>query len=388
MVIEKFLPIMGGAEIQAERLSSTLVQKGVEVEILTTLPRETKPYEQINGVKVRRIWIPGFGIFKRLAKITFLFRAILKYKNNFDILHIHLGTEPAYAGVRASNYLRKPCIVKIGNSGQYFDLDRLAKKGPFRLGQRMARYIAKNTTRFIALNDQMKLDLCRWGATKSQVVSVPNGVPLHPLITPENRMEYCKILGLPLNKQIIVCVGKLSHKKNQITLLEGFNKLCNDGHEAFLIFLGNGSQRNELEQQALKSEFKDRIIFKGWVNNVLDYLYASDVFVLPSTVEGLSNALLEAMSVGLPVVVSNVPGNQTLVRDGVNGFMYEPNDVTALVKALKRVLKDKELASQMGKNARELINERYSLQSVAQQYIDLYNALVNGSCRLERNLAL
>ncbi|MGR3310380.1 MAG: glycosyltransferase family 4 protein [Candidatus Brocadiales bacterium] len=379
MVIEKFYPIVGGSQIQAERLASMLVQKGIAVEILTTRPRGTKPYEQINGVKVRRIWAPGFRLLKRLTKIALFYLAILKRSNNFDILHIHLGFEPAYAGVKASNYLRKPCIVKIGNSGQNFDMDKLVKKFPFRLGLLMARYIAKNTTRFIVMNDQIQLDLCRWGVTESQTASIPNGVPLYPPISTEKRLEYRKILGLPLDRRIIVCVSRLSHRKNQATLLEAFTELCNDGQETFLIFLGDGTLRRKLKQQALKSGFKDRIIFKGYVSNVLEYLYASDVFVLPSIVEGLSNALLEAMSVGMPCVVSNEPGNRILVKDGVNGFMYEPRDAAALGKVLKRLLNEKELAYQMGKNARELIHERYSIQSVAQQYIALYNSMVQGN---------
>lgn len=376
MVIEKFWPVVGGSQIQAERLASILVQKGIEVEILTTRSRRTKPYEEIGDIKVRRIWIPGFGILKRLAKTALLFRAIIKYSNTFDILHIHLGFEPAYAGVKAANYLRKPCIVKIGNSGQNFDLNNLVKKFPFKLGQRMARYIAKNTTRFIVLNDLIQFDLRRWGVTESQMVSIPNGVPLYPPISSENRIEYRKVLDLPLDKQIIVCVSRLSHRKNQTTLLEAFIELCKDGYEGFLIFLGSGTLRNRLRHQALKSKFKDRIIFKGYVNNVLDHLYASDVFVLPSVVEGLSNALLEAMSVGMPCIVSDAPGNRTLVKDGVTGFMYEPKDATALAQALKRLLNEKALAYQMGKNARVLIHERYSIQDVAQRYITLYNSIV------------
>lgn len=378
MVIEKFKPVVGGAEIQAERLASMLVQKGVEVEILTTRLRGTKSYEQINGIKVRRIWVPRFGIRKldRFIKIARFFQAILNYSNNFDIVHIHLGTEPAYAGVKASNYLRKPCIVKIGNSGQSFDLDRLARKGPFRFGRLMARYVAKNTTRFVVLNDQIQQDLYRWGVTESQIVSIPNGVPTYPPISKENRIESRKILGLPLDRQVIVCVGKQSQKKNHTTLLDAFIKLRNDGNEAFLIFLGDGSMRYELERQALKGGVKDRIIFKGWVNNVLDYLYASDVFVLPSLVEGLSNALLEAMSVGMPCVASNAPGNRTLIKDGANGFMFETHNVTSLANVLKRLFEEKALAEQIGKNARELIQEQYSIQSVAQQYINLYNSMV------------
>lgn len=376
MVLEKFHPIVGGTQIQAERLASMLVQKGFEVEMLTTRPRRTKSYEQINGIKVRRIWVPGFGIFKRLAKAALFFRAILKYGNNFDVIHIHLGFEHAYAGVKASNYLGKPCIIIIGTGGQKFDLDKLAKRFPFGLGQLMASYVAKNTTRFIVLNDQIQQDLFRWGVTESQTVSIPIGIPIYPPISEENRVNNRKILGLPLDRRIIVCVSRLSHRKNQVALLEAFIKLCNDDYEALLIFLGDGALRNKLKQQASKSGFKDRIIFKGYVNNVLDYLYASDVFVLPSVVEGISNALQEAMSVGMPCVVSDVPGNRTLVKEGVNGFMYEPHDAAALVKVLKRLLEEKELACQMGKNARELIKEQYSIQSVAQRYIALYNSVV------------
>lgn len=384
MVAKKFSPMVGGAAIQAERLSAMLAQKGIEIEVITPHHHGLKSYEEINGVKVRRVRTPGLGTLKRITRTAHIFHAILKYCNNFDVLHIHSGLETAYAGVRASKYLKKPCIVRLGGTGQRFQLNRFVRKSPFRFGRIMASYIAKNTARFVTLKEDVRVDLRQWGVNESKIVNIPNGVPLYPQISPEKSIEFRKKLELPLDKRIILCVGRLSLNKNQTTIIGAFSRMCKNGLNASLVFLGNGIMRNELEHQSLKSGFKDRIIFKGWVDDVLEYLYASDVFVLPSIVEAFSNALLEAMSVGIPCVVSNVPGNRILVKEEANGLVFDPLNARELANVLERILKEKELANQLGKNARELIHERYSMQSVAQQFIDLYDSLIQENPRMGR----
>jgi glycosyltransferase involved in cell wall biosynthesis len=380
MVIAQYPPLVGGAEIQAQRLATSLVSTGVQVRVITGWVRGTAFDEQLNGVVVERLLSPGLGndTLKTLALTARMFQTIVGHYNRFDVLHVHIGSSLAYAGVLAARRLRKPSIVKIANSSPRFDLDGLAQRFSFGIGKRMARYVADHATRFVAMNPQIVADLSQWGVPEERIARIPNGVPLYIPCNPTERTACRQRLGLPATRPILVCVASLHPKKNHTVLLQAFKQLAECGCGACLVLLGDGPQRATLEHQARADRLQDQIMFAGRVTNVLDYLYAADVFVLPSVAEGLSNALLEAMSVGLPCVVSDIAGNRALVADGITGRVCAPHDAAAFAQALATILKDRGLATRLGLNARQTINDQYSIHSVAQRYHNLYQLLVNG----------
>ena len=107
------------------------------------------------------------------------------------------------------------------------------------------------------------------------------------------------------------------------------------------------------------------------------YYQASDVFVLPSNREGLPNVLLEAMACGLPVVASNLNGiTDWIIKDGKNGFLFEPGDSNQLGEILLKVLDDDQLSQEVGLHARETVIKRFSMDTVANSYFNLYKSLV------------
>jgi len=100
--------------------------------------------------------------------------------------------------------------------------------------------------------------------------------------------------------------------------------------------------------------------------------------VLPSSTEGMSNALLEAMAAGSGIVASNIPGNAQLITDSINGLLVPPSDVASLSLALNRLLMDSALTAKLGKAAKQSAIENYSIDSVAERYINLYTKLLQG----------
>jgi glycosyltransferase involved in cell wall biosynthesis len=113
------------------------------------------------------------------------------------------------------------------------------------------------------------------------------------------------------------------------------------------------------------------------VSDVTDYLLAADLFVLPSSTEGMSNALLEAMAVGLPIVATRVPGNCELIRDEDSGLLVEPKDPQALAQAIIRLLSSPEQAARLGQAARETAASRFAIQRIGQDYLALYAELLS-----------
>ncbi len=159
-------------------------------------------------------------------------------------------------------------------------------------------------------------------------------------------------------------------------LLEAFKQLNDAGVAAHLAIIGDGPDREKLTKLARDTGRADSIRFCGETADIRPYLQQATLFVLPSFSEGLSNVLLEAMACGLPVVATRVGGTVDLVQDGVNGILVEPDNAGQLYQAMKKILQDKDLAKALGVQARKTAVEKFSLESVTEQYVSLYQALV------------
>jgi len=148
-----------------------------------------------------------------------------------------------------------------------------------------------------------------------------------------------------------------------------------------LLLLGEGPYEEKNKLTALRDELglSGLVRFAGKVSNVKEYYDMSDIFVLPSISEGLSNALLEAMSSGMAVVASNVGGNKEIIEDKKNGLLFEVGDKQDLAEKLSVLCNDKSLREELGVNARNKILKDYSIDIVTEKYIRLYNEITYSS---------
>jgi len=386
-MIGQFPPYVGGAEMQARRLAVALVKKGAEVTVLTSRIRGTvvtKPqalFDEEEGVRVHRLSAPGFGRIKMLALCFRMFREAVKIGKGVDLLHLHQGSYPAYAGIMAASVLKKPSIVKMGSAGESrFDLEILAQSFPLGLGRQMASTIVSKATRFVLLNEQVKRDLLRWGADSDRMLAIPNGVeiPERAWTMDTKTFQERVLLTKPqtLHAPVFLCVGNLLERKNHALVLEAVRILKIKGIRVILVILGEGPHRNILEKKADDWEIRDQLRFEGTVANVSDYLYAADGFVLPSMTEGMSNALLEAMALGLPCLVSDVPGNRAVVKENETGLVFALGNAEALADKMRSVLHDKNAMIRMGQAARKEMKERFAMDVVAEQYLRLYRNIL------------
>jgi glycosyltransferase involved in cell wall biosynthesis len=383
-VIAEFRPKLAGAEVQAERLALTLAEQGVEVEVITRRLGGAPAAEMIGPVRITRLWSPGSERLKLLALMPLVFIAGLARRDRFDLVHAHQGLHPAVAGVAAATLLRKPSVVKIGNSGPRFDLAMLDSCTPTILSRQLSGYLVARTGCFIALNSDIRRDLGRRGVPSSRIMSIPNGVPVLSPQTSKKKVEARITLGLPLDEPIVTSVGNLHPKKNHHLLLEALGVMAKMGHRPLVFMVGQGPLRRELEEYSHNLGVQHQVRFVGSVSHVVDYLYAADAFVLPSSTEGVSNALLEAMSVGVPAVGSDISGNRELIEDSVHGFLVAPDDAHALAINLIKLLHDRERARWLGRNAHQRIVDHFDIRKIARQYHLLYRWLLGDmrSCPL------
>jgi glycosyltransferase involved in cell wall biosynthesis len=146
-------------------------------------------------------------------------------------------------------------------------------------------------------------------------------------------------------------------------------------------FMLVGSGRDETMLKALAGNLRN-VVFTGFVENVGDFLAASDIFVLPSRREGIGSILLDAMDFGLPIVATRVGGVPAIVRDDENGILIEACDTVGLGHAIERLLDSEALRRRLGERGRE-VSSTYSADVMAEKYLELYRDATAGS-RAER----
>ncbi len=201
------------------------------------------------------------------------------------------------------------------------------------------------------------------------ITLVPNGVDLAVFRTG------CRIPDTGALR--LICVARLIERKGQHHLIEAVKHLSEMGVSVTLDLVGTGDAEAAIKAQVRALGLEEQVQFVGYVprDEIAAYYAAAHVFVLPSYNEGMSVATLEAMAAGLPVVVTRTGGTAELVEDGVNGFTFDWADVQTLTAHLHRLATDRPLARRMGAASR-VHAARFSWDSAAQQYLDLFATLV------------
>lgn len=165
----------------------------------------------------------------------------------------------------------------------------------------------------------------------------------------------------------IVTAGRLSEQKNHKLLIDAFAGVYRDHPDYSIDIYGEGSMRDELQAYIDEKGLRNLVHLCGKVDNVPERIQDAYMFVLPSDYEGLSNALLEAMGIGLPCITTNCAGSDDAIQDGENGLIVPIQDRDAMEKAIRKLIEDHERAEIMGKKARESMS-RYKVDNVVDQW--------------------
>ena len=185
-------------------------------------------------------------------------------------------------------------------------------------------------------------------------------------------------LGIPTDRFLIGSVGRLSVEKGYNFLIDAVNRVLKDGHNISLLIIGDGDIRGDLEAQIEHLGLHDRIQLAGYQSNTIDWYRAMNLFVLASLREGLPNVLLEAMAMEVPVVVTRVGGIPQVIRDHENGVLVEPGDAKVLADAIREIVVNQKLASELARKARETVVENYSFDRRMDRMVQLYAGLGKG----------
>lgn len=377
MFCPQFRPLIGGAERQAEKLARALVAKGIRVKILTPRYSPETPLQEVEGgLKIIRFplydlcrqipWMRGLGLLNLLTLRWQVMRAVALHIDKTDILHAHIASPITAFAMHAANSFGVPVICKVASASDVNDFSQTAIIGPG--GKLICSSMIRRMSRWIAITKPVAEILKQWRVPEKLIVSIPNGVEL-----PKGQ-QCCTTY--PATK--FLYLGRLSAKINRdvYTLIRAFDLLANCMPDIELAIIGDGDQYQETATLIKKCRHRDRIQLPG-LQEPDPWLQWADCFVLPSRREGLSNALLEAMSYGLPCIANDIPPNREVLKDGEAGILVPVKDVDKLLLAMKSVAEDANLGSFYSHAAVQRVLNTYSIESVASQYIELYKELID-----------
>ncbi len=366
MVISYFHPYRAGAENQALLLSENLMKRDVEVLVLTRYFNDRLKFEYVNNIPVHRfIKTVEMGKLFGIAYFFYCLLFMFLKRKSYDIIHCHIlhGFHSA-AAVIIKMILKKKVVIKITSSGFTSDFITLKK---VLFGSFILRFL-KYADKIVALCSKSAEEAKKEGFSDNQIICIPNGVDT----------ERFKPSGSYTEKRDrIVCVGRLIEIKGVDILMDAFRLLRDEGIRLKLEIFGDGQEKIRLKDKAMSLGISEDVIFHGLVQDIENYLNNTCLFVQSSLSEGMSNVILEAMAAGLPVVATHTGGAPDMIQSGSNGLLVEPGSYGQIRDAVKKVISDEPFAQKLGKQARKTIEEKYSIDIVTNQYIDLYNKIIN-----------
>lgn len=246
------------------------------------------------------------------------------------------------------------------------------------------RRLSKRTYMRIVNSEGVRENLVRTvGLPRDRIRVIYNGVDENRLAASAPSAELRRRLAWPADAPVLLAVGRLVPEKNYPMLLRAIQGLRNRIPGIRAAIAGWGRLDATLATLRAELGLDDCVEFLGRREDVADLMHAADVFAMSSNSEGFSNALLEAMWVGLPVVSTRVNGAVEIVRDGENGFLVDVGDERAFEARAERLLRDAELRRRLGDGASHDVQQRFSMSAMVAAHMQVYEeAAANAARRL------
>ena len=357
---------VGGSEIVAGTVCSYLDRRLFDPLVIFMLRSNGRMPEILQDFNV-----PCKSLNMLWQSIPFesLYIAYLLNKMRVDILHIH--HIPLFLRVaKAVKMSRVKGIVFTEHAKFSIEKSKRLQNGC----RKAVKQVDFFTTVSADLRDYFVKEL---SIPESAIQIVLNGVDVDRFNPKNKNSLFMSILPIDFAGTILINVGRLVDAKDHQTLLKAMKRIVQNGHNVFLVLVGDGELRPVIEQQISQLGLNNCVKMLGMRTDVDKLLLGADIFVMSSKREGLPMVLLEAMSCGLPVVSTDVGGISEIIRDHENGFLVEARKPDLLAKAIEQILDNFEVGELLGKQARKIIIENYSLKASAKSYIQLYNRILS-----------
>jgi glycosyltransferase involved in cell wall biosynthesis len=357
---------VGGAERQMLYLATNLNPERYLVKVCS-FSADIPLLSMFEGHSIETIVLPKTGN-PDLTRPFKLFQLVKEFQP--DLIHSYLFVANTWSRI-VGTLLRIPVILSERSSElRKPKWQKLIERLLFPFGSLLIANSQSGAKRVIE-NKEFK-------AGKVKVVY--NGVPLEKYkreISEETRLKLRSELQIPESSKVIGIIGRLHYCKNHELLFESFEIINNQIPDLFLLCIGDGPRKDELEKLADLLGIQDKVIFAGIREDIPECLSIMDVLVLPSRWEGFPNVLLEAMAAKCPVIATKVGGVEELINDGQTGLLVNSENKFELSDKIKLILEDIELTNIIKENAFNSIVNNFSLIRMVENTEKYYGKLLD-----------
>jgi glycosyltransferase involved in cell wall biosynthesis len=358
----------GGTERQVVNLVRALDRSRFDMHV-ACLGRYGEFLEDVEGCSVPVTEYP----IRRLYGPTTLRRqaAFARYLRQHAVQVVHsFGFYANVFGVPAARAAGVPVVLaSIRDTGDHLSPAR----------KLVQRQVCRLADRVLVNAEAVRRSLISEGYAPYKIVRIPNGIDISPFQAYRRRAGLRQELGVPEGVPVVAVLSRLNELKGVEYFLKAAAAVHSRLPDTHFLLVGDSAAdavgetyKRGLEAQAARMGLARRVIFTGFRSDIPELLAEVSVSVLPSLSEGLSNALLETMAAGVPVVATNVGGNPEIVEDGVTGLLVPPRDAYALAGAMLRLMASPELQTRLGWAGRRLVSRQFSLEQMARRTESLY----------------
>ncbi len=359
----------GGAEVQVRMLAEHWLRKKHNVTIIgNRIPSCEISIEDCKS-NIKCYHISTFNINKLTRALSYIFSLsnyLIRKQVKFDVIYCRFLQEAAFviSLLKAIKIISLPVIACPASSGRKGDASFIKN---FYCSKLISCLVSSQCNIINIISQEIAKELISIGIDENRFSYIPNGVFV-PAIKRNVEKKHHSIKKM-------IFTGRLVEQKGLIFLLQAMKKIFDTDHHIFyLTIIGDGPEKNQLEKLVQSLGLSQYVTFYGKVihREINNHLIKHDIFVLPSLYEGSPNALLEAMAIGLPSLVTICGGSEYLV-DNTVGRVAKAGNIDSLANALKELLEiSQEELHAMGMTARVRVEEKFDINIIADQYLQLF----------------
>jgi len=382
LVTGAYFPEFSAGGLQSRAIAARL-RDHVTFSVLTTATDATLPrHATVDGIEVARVHVRvgsrSSAMLASLAMVSELLRALPRV----DAVHVQGYSSKNIVLMAMCRLFRRPVVMHLQTS-------KHDEPATVRAQGRLAWWAYSSATAYFSVSPGLSARYLEAGLSPRRLREIPNAVDASRFspASPAQRRSLRERLQLPVDRPVVLFVGVMSNDKQPHVLFDAWLQMRRSGGPAaVLVFVGASDPAlyelgdrisDRLRAAAAASGLDGDVYFMPPTQAVEDYFHAADVFAMPSLREGLPIVLLEAMACGLPVVASHLPGaTDAIVEPGVNGVLVSPGDVAGFARGLGRLLAQPDEATQLGAAARQTVAARYTIERVAERWLDAYQQLL------------